>query len=154
MSCCLKQKGFFLADANSDIFKLYSVSTVSSGPLVPLRRMYALSREMPASLAQLDAQPTGYRVVGLITTGSGNIFLRRLVMNIFYGHSFPSADPGRAVVSFGNREDKPAHEKCGQVNWPAQHDLSSVDCAVKLQTNQLSEQAPLLKLIWFLSKRN
>ena len=56
--------------------------------------------------------------------------------------SFPSADSRKDSYQFLAQvliyclEDKPAQEKCGKVNWPAQYDLNSVDWAVKLQTNQ------------------
>ena len=47
----------------------------------------------PASLAQMDAHPSGDQEV------TGSIFFRGdLIRNIFYGHSLPSADSGRAVV--------------------------------------------------------
>ena len=46
---------------------------------------------LPASVALSDARPTSDQV------RSGNIF-RRLIMNIFYDHSLPSADSRRAVV--------------------------------------------------------
>ena len=55
----------------------------------------------PASVAQLDARPTGdQEVVGSTPAEVGNILSWRLIMNIFYGHSLPSADSRRVVVSF------------------------------------------------------
>ena len=80
----------------------------------------------PASVAQLDAGPTGDKeVAGSTPTEVGNILSWRLIMkyflrsfspfpliqerlffrgdwswNIFYGHSLPFADSRRAVVSF------------------------------------------------------
>ena len=53
------------------------------------RRWARLLRAMRASVAQLDAYPTG-EVTGLIFDWS---------WNIFYSHSFPSTDSRRAVVS-------------------------------------------------------
>ena len=57
--------------------------------------------EMPASMAQLDARPTGDREVGgSISTGSATFFHGDWSWNIFYSHSLPSADSRRAVVTF------------------------------------------------------
>ena len=57
--------------------------------------------QMPALVAQLDARPTGdQEVVGSTPTKVGNILSWRLIMKCFYGHSLPSADSRRAVVSF------------------------------------------------------
>ena len=39
-------------------------------------------------------------VAGSIPAGRGNILSMRLIMENFYDHSLPSADSGRAVVSF------------------------------------------------------
>ena len=36
--------------------------------------------------------------------GSGNILLWRLVGNHFYGHSFPTTDSSRAVVSYWRKD--------------------------------------------------
>ena len=48
-------------------------------------------------MAQSDARPTGdQEVEGSIRLGSGNI----LSSNIYYGHSLPSADSRRTVVTF------------------------------------------------------
>ena len=46
----------------------------------------------PASVAQFDARPTGDQEV----VGSATFFYG----DFFYGHSLPSADSRRAVVSF------------------------------------------------------
>ena len=55
---------------------------------------------------------------------------------IFSGHSLPSADSRRAVSFWHKNVHKFWLPRNGQVNWPAQHDLNSVDWAVKLQTKQ------------------
>ena len=52
-----------------------------------------------ASVAQLDAFPTGDQEVA----GSTPSFVEIWSWNIFYGHSLPSADSRRAVVSFWRR---------------------------------------------------
>ena len=53
----------------------------------------------PASVAQLDARPTGdQEVAGSTPAEVGNIL--SWSWNIYYGHSLPSADSRRAVVSF------------------------------------------------------
>ena len=77
--------------------------------------------------------------------GPATFFRRDWSWNIFFGHSLPSADSRRAVVSFWRKNvhkytltaqrTKLAQEKCSWVNWPARHDLNSVDWAVN-QTNQ------------------
>ena len=55
----------------------------------------------PALVAQLDACLTGdQEVAGSTPAEVANILLWLLIMNIFYGHSLPSADSRRAVVSF------------------------------------------------------
>ena len=62
-----------------------------------------LSRKanLPASVAQLDARPTGdQEVAGSTPAEVGNILCGDWSWNIFYGHSLPSADSRRAVVSF------------------------------------------------------
>ena len=52
----------------------------------------------PATVAQLDARPTGdQEVMGSTPAKVGNILLWRLI--IFYGHSLSSADLRKAVVS-------------------------------------------------------
>ena len=55
----------------------------------------------PALVAQLDA-PSDWRPGGRGSTPAevGNILSWRLIWNIFYRHSLPSADSRRAVVSF------------------------------------------------------
>ena len=56
---------------------------------------------MPASVAQLDARPTGdQEVVGSTPPRSATFFRGDWSWNIFYGYSLPSADSRRAVVSF------------------------------------------------------
>ena len=66
--------------------------------------------------------------------------------NTSYGHSFPSTDSRRAIVSFWwknmhkyclTTQDKTCPGKVW-VGWPAWHDLNSFDWAVKLQPNQLT----------------
>ena len=56
---------------------------------------------MLALVAQLDA-PSDWRPGGLGFNPPevGNILSWRLIMKYFYGHSLPSADSRRAVVSF------------------------------------------------------
>ena len=57
---------------------------------------------LPASLAQLDA-PSDWRPgggAGSTPAEISNILSWRLIMKYFYGHSLPSADSRRAVVSF------------------------------------------------------
>ena len=52
-------------------------------------------------MAQLDGHPTGdQEVVGFIPARSATFFPGDLSRNIFYCHSFPSADSSRAFVSF------------------------------------------------------
>ena len=58
--------------------------------------MYVANKDrLPASVAQLDARPTGDQEVAGSTPADGD-----WSWNIFYGHSLPSADSRRAVVSF------------------------------------------------------
>ena len=60
-----------------------------------------LQTDLPASVAQLDARPTGNQeVAGSTPAEIGNILSWRLIMKYFYGHSLPSADSRRAAVSF------------------------------------------------------
>ena len=55
---------------------------------------------LQASVAQSETCTTGdQEVLGLIPARSSNILSWRLIMKYFYGHSFPSADSKRAVVS-------------------------------------------------------
>ena len=54
---------------------------------------------VPASVAQLDA-PSDWRLGGQPPPRSATFFRGDWSWNIFYGHSFPSADSRRAVVSF------------------------------------------------------
>ena len=55
----------------------------------------------PASVAQLDAYPTDIQdVAGSIQPDRQHSFLEIWLWNIFYGHSLPSADLSRVVVSF------------------------------------------------------
>ena len=59
--------------------------------------MYSIK---PASMAQLDARPTGdLEVAGSTPPDRQNSFVER-TWNIFYGHSLPSVDSRSAVVSF------------------------------------------------------
>ena len=52
---------------------------------------------LPALMVQSDASPTGdQEIARTIPAGSGN----NISWNIFYGHSLPSADSRRAVLSF------------------------------------------------------
>ena len=56
---------------------------------------------MPASVAHLDARPTGdQEVAGSTPAKLATFFRGAWSWNIFYGHSLPSADSRRAVVSF------------------------------------------------------
>ena len=58
-------------------------------------------KSLPASVAQLDAHPTGNKeVAGLTPAESATFFRGDWSWNIFYGHSFPSADSWRAADSF------------------------------------------------------
>ena len=55
----------------------------------------------PASVAQLDARPTGdQKFEGSTSARSTTFFRGDSIMNIFYGHSLPFADWRRAVVRF------------------------------------------------------
>ena len=55
----------------------------------------------PPSVTQLDAHQTGdQEAVGLTLAGSAAFFRAVLIMKCFYGHSLPSAESRRAVVSF------------------------------------------------------
>ena len=57
--------------------------------------------ELPALVAQFDAHLTGdQEVVGSTPAGSATFFCGGWSGNVFYGHSLPSADSRRAVVSF------------------------------------------------------
>ena len=57
--------------------------------------------DKPASVAQLDARPTGdQEVTGSTPARLVTFFRRDWSWNIFYGLSLPSADSGRAVVNF------------------------------------------------------
>ena len=59
----------------------------------------------PASMAQLDAGPTGdQEVAGSTLAGSATFFRESWSYDIFYGHSLPSADSRRSVVSFWRKE--------------------------------------------------
>ena len=52
-------------------------------------------------MAQLDARPTDDQEVACSTSaGPATFFRGDLIIKYFYGHSFPSADSRRAVVSF------------------------------------------------------
>ena len=52
-------------------------------------------------VAQLNARPTGDQQVADSTPAEvGNILSGDWLWNIFYGHSIPSADSRRTVVSF------------------------------------------------------
>ena len=54
----------------------------------------------PATVAQLDAHLTGdQEVAGKTPAGSATFFRGDLSWDIFYGHSLPSADSRRVVVS-------------------------------------------------------
>ena len=56
---------------------------------------------LPASMAQLDARLTEDQEVAGSTLIRSATFIRRdWSWNTFYGHSLPSADTRRAVVSF------------------------------------------------------
>ena len=56
---------------------------------------------MPALVAQLDARPTGdQEAAGSTLAGSATFFHEDWSWDIFYGHSLPSADSRRAIVSF------------------------------------------------------
>ena len=53
-----------------------------------------------ASIAQLDARPTGdQEIVSSTPGGSATFFRGDWSWNISYGHSLPSADSRRVVVS-------------------------------------------------------
>ena len=53
-----------------------------------------------ASVANLDARPTGdQEVAGSTPAGSSTLFRRDLIMKYFYGHSLPSTDSKRTAVS-------------------------------------------------------
>ena len=55
----------------------------------------------PAPVAQLDVRLIGdQEVAGSTPAEVGSIFCGDWLWNIFYGHSLPSADSRRAVVSF------------------------------------------------------
>ena len=52
----------------------------------------------------LDARPTGdWEIAGLTPAGLATFFHGEWSWNIFYGHSLPSAESRRAVVSFWQR---------------------------------------------------
>ena len=52
---------------------------------------------IPASVAELDAYPTGdQRVAGSTPPGRQHSFVESWSWNIFYGHFLPSADSRRA----------------------------------------------------------
>ena len=57
------------------------------------------SAMLQASLAQLDARPTGdQEIAGSIPARSATFFRGNLIMKYFLRHSLPSADTRRAVV--------------------------------------------------------
>ena len=61
--------------------------------------------KMPASVALLDARPTGDQgVAGSTPAGLAHSFVEIWSSNIFYGHSLISADSRRAVVSFWRKD--------------------------------------------------
>ena len=51
-------------------------------------------------MAQLNACLTGDQVVGLQAPGLHHSFVEIDHENLFYDHSYPSADSGREVVSY------------------------------------------------------
>ena len=63
---------------------------------------HIMTSSWAASVAQLDAHPTGDQVTGSTPAGSTTFFRADLIMKyfIFYGHPLPSADSRRTVVSF------------------------------------------------------
>ena len=62
------------------------------------RKMFSMQ---PASVAQLDARQTGdQEVASSIIAGSATFFRWDWSLKFFYGHSLPSADSRRAIVSF------------------------------------------------------
>ena len=60
-----------------------------------------LPRNLPASVTQLDAYPTGdQEVAGSTPLGPPTFFHGDWSWNIFYSHSFSSAESRRSFVSF------------------------------------------------------
>ena len=65
-------------------------------------------------------RPTGdHEVTSSIPAGSGNSLSWRLIMKYLYGHSFPSDDSRRAVVSFWPKNVH-KYSLSGQKTNPAQ----------------------------------
>ena len=138
-------------------------------------KMHRTKHFVPGPLGQTDAPSNWYSGGCGFDPWSDHIsFVEIRSWNNFFGHSLPITDSSSAVVSywwkyghfvlvnhFGKKIDKfrkshkqkpqptpnrkPAQEQCGQVNWPAWHDLNSVDWAVKLQTNK---QSILWNVLW------
>ena len=76
------------------------VPTIPCG-LVSSEYKWLMTGALLASVAKLDVHSTGdQEVSGLTLAGSAIFFLGDWSWNIFYGHSLPSADSRRAVVSF------------------------------------------------------
>ena len=72
--------------------------------------MYLPRMPKPASVAQLDARPTGdQKVAGSTPAGSATFFRGDWLWNIFYGQSLRFADSRRAVVSFWRKN---VHNTC------------------------------------------
>ena len=110
--------------------------------------LHTLTPTLSISVAQLDARWTGdEKVAGSIPAELATIFHGDLIMKyFFYGHSLPSADLRRAVISFWRKDVHNTRSlwglilclyKCGKVNWPRSIWLYWVDWAVKPpQTNK------------------
>ena len=63
--------------------------------------VYPSNSVMPASVAHLDRRPTGdQEVAGSTPARLATFFYGDWSWHIFYGHSLPSADLRRAIVSF------------------------------------------------------
>ena len=64
-------------------------------------------------------RPTGDQVAGLTPAEVGNVLSWRVIMNIFYGHSLPSADSRRAVVSFWRKNVHNTDKPLGGLSLPS-----------------------------------
>ena len=86
---------------NNHILIVAPVTFAPAGAMTPSAEFLCYLLLEPASVAQLDVHSTcDQEVVGSTPTRSATFFCGDLSWDIFYHHSRPSADSGRAVVSF------------------------------------------------------
>ena len=99
--------------------------------------MYLIIKIPWRVLAQSDARPSGdNEVVGSILAGAWKSLSWRLIIKYFLRSFIPFTDSRRAGVCLlrenvykywlTTKRTKHAHEKCGNVNWPARQSLNTV----------------------------